>query len=157
MSQSIPIYTGSISNFRYWCQKVLPAVYDDSLSYYELLAKVIEKLNETINVCNVNNEAINELNQIYISLQNEFETFKESGFYDYYAEQIQEWVEKNLNDIFTNFLKIGVFFGLTSDGYFCAYIPKTWNEITFDTGANYNEDDYGRLILKYYVDSINEE
>ena len=32
--------------FRFWCQKVLPAVYDDSLSYYELLCKVIAYLND---------------------------------------------------------------------------------------------------------------
>lgn len=29
----------------YWVQKVLPLVYDDSLSYYELLSKVVAKLN----------------------------------------------------------------------------------------------------------------
>lgn len=34
--------------FRYWCAKVLPLVYDDSLSYYELLGKVIESLNLTM-------------------------------------------------------------------------------------------------------------
>ena len=34
------------SPFRFWCQKVLPLVYDDSLSYYELLCKVVGKLNE---------------------------------------------------------------------------------------------------------------
>lgn len=34
------------SPFRFWCQKVLPLVYDDSLSYYELLCKVVHKLNE---------------------------------------------------------------------------------------------------------------
>lgn len=33
--------------FRFWCQKVLPLVYDDSLSYYELLAKVVDYLNKT--------------------------------------------------------------------------------------------------------------
>lgn len=32
-----------------WVQKVLPLVYDDSLSYYEVLAKVVAKLNELIN------------------------------------------------------------------------------------------------------------
>lgn len=31
---------------RFWCQKVLPLVYDDSLSYMELLAKVVHYLNE---------------------------------------------------------------------------------------------------------------
>jgi hypothetical protein len=34
--------------FRYWCQKVLPLVYDDSLSYYELLCKVVDYLNKTM-------------------------------------------------------------------------------------------------------------
>lgn len=33
-------------NFRYWAQKVLPLVYDESLSYYEILCKIIEKINE---------------------------------------------------------------------------------------------------------------
>lgn len=33
---------------RFWSQKVLPLVYDDSLSYYEVLNKVVFKLNELI-------------------------------------------------------------------------------------------------------------
>lgn len=33
---------------RFWCQTVLPLVYDDSLSYYELLNKVVNYLNNTI-------------------------------------------------------------------------------------------------------------
>lgn len=33
---------------RFWCYKVLPLVYDDSLSYYELLCKVVSKINEII-------------------------------------------------------------------------------------------------------------
>lgn len=37
-----------LGQFRFWCQKVLPVVYDDSLSYYELLCKVVNYLNETI-------------------------------------------------------------------------------------------------------------
>lgn len=34
--------------FRFWCQKVLPLVYDNSLSYYELLCKVVDYLNKTM-------------------------------------------------------------------------------------------------------------
>ena len=34
--------------FRFWCQKVLPLVYDDSLSYYELLCKVVDYLNKIL-------------------------------------------------------------------------------------------------------------
>ena len=36
----------TLKPFRFWCQHVLPLVYDDSLSYYELLNKVVNYLNE---------------------------------------------------------------------------------------------------------------
>ena len=39
---------GDIRKFRFWCQKVLPLVYDNSLSYYELLCKVVDYLNKVI-------------------------------------------------------------------------------------------------------------
>lgn len=38
----------TVDNLEYWIQKTLPQVYDDSLSYYELLGKVVAKLNEVI-------------------------------------------------------------------------------------------------------------
>lgn len=42
----------SLKPLRYWCHKILPLVYDDSLSYYELLCRVVAKLNETIEFTN---------------------------------------------------------------------------------------------------------
>ena len=37
-----------MKSVRFWCYKVLPLVYDDSLSYYELLCKLVNKINEII-------------------------------------------------------------------------------------------------------------
>lgn len=42
------IYNKYREPFRFWCQKVIPLVYDDSLSYYELLCKVVDYLNHTM-------------------------------------------------------------------------------------------------------------
>lgn len=42
-----------IDKLRYWCNKILPLVYDDSLSYYEVLCKTSAKLNEVITSTNV--------------------------------------------------------------------------------------------------------
>ena len=42
----------TIKTLRFYCQKVLPLVYDDTLSYYELLCKVCNKLNEVITAQN---------------------------------------------------------------------------------------------------------
>ena len=47
------------------CQKVLPLVYDESLSYYEVLCKVQQKLNELIKINNaIRDEAHNEYVEI---------------------------------------------------------------------------------------------
>jgi lysophospholipase L1-like esterase len=43
----------TIDTFKFWCQKILPLAYDDSLSYYETLCKLTSTLNKVIE--NVNN------------------------------------------------------------------------------------------------------
>lgn len=48
----------NVEPFRYWAHKIIPLVYDDSLSYYEFLAKVVAKLNEVISQENEQNEYI---------------------------------------------------------------------------------------------------
>lgn len=47
--------------FRFWCQKVLPLVYDDSLSYYEVLNKVVDYLNNVIKYVNALGTAIESI------------------------------------------------------------------------------------------------
>lgn len=41
-----------IDKLKYWCNKILPLVYDDSISYYEVLCKTSAKLNEVIESTN---------------------------------------------------------------------------------------------------------
>lgn len=56
-------YTESgISDFRFWCQKTLPLVYDDSLSYYELLSKLTDFMVSAV-------EDMHELDSAYTELQ----------------------------------------------------------------------------------------
>lgn len=58
--------------FRFWCQKILPAVYDDSLSYYELLCKVVDYLNKVmeddLTVINYVNELEEYMNNYFNNL-----------------------------------------------------------------------------------------
>lgn len=146
------VATERITNFQFWCQKVLPAVYDDSLSYYELLCKVVDYLNKVIDELNTQGDAITELQENVAALDLAFAEFKEHGFDDYYAAQVERWVAQNLDAVLKAFVKKQVFFGLTSDGYFTAYIPDAWSDIIFDTGMVYGRSDYGRLILRFDAD-----
>lgn len=51
----------NLKPFRFWCHKIIPLIYDDSLSYYELLCKVVKYLNEVIENQNAANEAFDTI------------------------------------------------------------------------------------------------
>lgn len=136
----------------YYCQKILPVLYDDSLSYYEFLCKIAEKLNEVIDNYGIFDDTLIRFQEQIDELKKEFKEFKEHGFDDYYAEQVKEWIANNLTYIFDNVIR-QVYFGLTLEGYFVAYIPKGWDDIIFDTGMQFGVDTYGRLILRWDTDS----
>ena len=59
-----------IANIRLQLHKVLPAVYDESLSYLEGLAKLTFKVNETINSVNALNDNVETLNDSVTDLNN---------------------------------------------------------------------------------------
>ena len=67
-------------------------------------------------------------------------------------EAIRTWLQNNAESIIDSWVKM-VFFGLTDAGYFVAYIPEAWSDITFKT-TGYDIDlalmpDYGHLVLQY--------
>ncbi len=64
---------------------------------------------------------------------------------------IKTWLEYNAIDLIGHLVNM-VFFGITDDGYFIAYIPESWDEITFGTTGldTFIPDiDYGHLTLSY--------
>lgn len=65
----------TLQPFRYWCQKILPLVYDDSLSYYELLCKVVDYLNKTMEDVETLHVDTTKLHMAYEELQNYVNTY----------------------------------------------------------------------------------
>jgi hypothetical protein len=65
----------TLQPFRYWCQKVLPLVYDDSLSYYELLCKVVDYLNKIMEDVETLHGDVTNLYTAYEQLQNYVNTY----------------------------------------------------------------------------------
>ena len=59
----------TLQPFRYWCQKVLPLVYDNSLSYYELLCKVVDYLNKAMEDVETLYGDVTNLHTAYVELQ----------------------------------------------------------------------------------------
>lgn len=71
-------------------------------------------------------------------------------------QAIFAWCQENYNEVFSGYIKL-VYFGLTENGHFCAFIPETWEEIAFKT-SGYDIDlpdvPYGHLILDSTVSEI---
>ena len=107
--------TEKMEYINFWCQKVIPLVFDDSLSYYEAICKFMQKLNEVISALNNNAECIDELQGKYIILQNnfdalevkweEFKTYIENKFNTFKTEITtkEENFETTINNEFTTF------------------------------------------------------
>ena len=149
-------WPNTMSDFKFWCQRVLPAVYDSSLSYYELLCKVVEYLNKTMQNVNSINENGQSMQAEIEELQRLFEEFKTSGFDDYYAARMEQWIRDNAEKVVKEMLMIGIVPTITPDGYACLNVPETWDDITFDWGMVYGRSDFGCLIMQYEVgDGIN--
>ena len=66
-------------------------------------------------------------------------------------EGIKKWLEVNAVSIIADLARM-VFFNLNDEGYFVAFIPDSWNDITFGTtGLDVFPAgvDYGHLTLDY--------
>lgn len=76
---------------------------------------------------------------------------------DEQLKELQDWINSFSNEyieqVIQEYIQTAVFFGLTMDGYFVAYIPETWEDITFSTtGLDIEvpiEPEYGHLVLSY--------
>lgn len=78
--------------FRFWCQKVLPLVYDDTLSYYELLCKVVDYLNKTMEDVDTLHDDVENLHSAYVQLQEYVNTYFDNL-------DVQEEINNKLNDM----------------------------------------------------------
>lgn len=127
----------SLNTFKFWCQKVLPLVYDDSLSYYELLSKIVTYINQLIDNDKVIESEIEEL-KVELAIVKEWI----DNFNSDYAEQI-------IKDCIATM----IFVEINNDGYIVYNIPENWTDITFKTtGLDIiidSQSDYGHLVLLY--------
>lgn len=84
----------------------------------------------------------------YEELKTLYDQIISGEFPDSIIQAFNDWMIENALDIVGEMIKT-VHFGLTNDGYFCAYIPSSWEEIQFDTVNDYNDPLYGHLMLLY--------
>ena len=99
---------GELTKIRFYAQKVMPLVYDDSLSYVEVLYKVAYKLNDTIDKYNLLTDNVNALSgrveqqQTQIDyLESQIDGFEKeiTSLFEQLEIQINTEVDAKLNEV----------------------------------------------------------
>lgn len=139
----LPLYQA----FTQWTP-VIPKMYWDVYSQEERIKAICKEIEKIVAYANTLGIQINTNTDEIEKLIKQFEEFKAGAYDDYYEQVISQWVKNHMEEIIRQAVRM-VFFGLTDTGYFVAYIPDSWGDIVFDTGAVYGRSDYGHLILRY--------
>lgn len=163
-----------IQPFRYWCQKVLPISYDDSLSYYELLSKLVEHMNTFIDDVDGLYTDVKNLRNAYIQLQtwvnNYFDDLDISSEID---KKLDEMVadgtlsnlirpivaavsQPRIVDSVSDMVNATYTYVLRSNGHIYQNLSGAWT----DTGLVYVADATGFLgvrdMIAYNLDELNQ-
>ena len=128
--------------FRVWCQKVLPLVYDDSLSYYELLCKVVDYLNKTME----------EVNQLGVDVSNLFNAFQQlQDYVNNYFDSLD--VQEEINNKLDQMAQDGTLAALMGKYMIRVYdtfdeAPKDIENITYSVLGRHKINDGGAGLWK---------
>ena len=127
-----------LSTFKFWCYKVLPLVYDDSLSYYEVLCKVVDYINKLIEQDKIFGDELTKLKEDLTTVQNWIDNYDTS-----YAKEVLEKFIANM-----------IYVDISDSGYIIYHIPESWNDVKFyTTGLDITvptENEYGHLVLSLF-------
>ena len=127
-----------LSTFKFWCYKVLPLVYDDSLSYYEVLCKVVNYINKLIDQDKIFGDELTKLKEDLAT--------------------VQEWIKTDntayIKNIVEKYIAGMIYVDISDSGYIIYHVPESWKDIKFyTTGLDITvptTNDYGHLVLSLF-------
>lgn len=124
--------------------------YDSDLGWIIKYIKntVIPKLNELLSWQEAHTEDYAELKNIVDNLEKDIAKIESGNLPETWYEALKNYLSGNFPEVILELISF-VFFGLTDDGHFAAYISKNLSFISFDTDVQAGSENYGKLILKY--------
>ena len=121
--------------------------YDSDLGW---LIKTVKQLCEAVETLDdwkaEHEEEYNQLKALYDAIMS-------GNFPPEIVSAFNTWARNNMPMLIKEMIK-SVWFGLTNDGYFVAYVPDSWSDIIFNTTGldiSIAGVDYGHLVLSFDV------
>lgn len=95
-----------------------------------------------------------EYEQAYEDFKKMVEDIEAGNFPESIQTAFIRWMQKNALDLIGELARM-VYFGITDDGHWVAYIPESWDEVVFNTtGYDINipdHPDFGHLVLSFLI------
>lgn len=117
------------------------------------LKKLVDEVNQIDTWIENNQDQYNSLIETVNTLEKELTDIQNGNFPPEMIQAIGVWLRNNIGSILATI----VWFGVSQDGYFVAYIPDAWKDILFVTPMDFTKDDYGSLCLYYDIDEVIKE
>lgn len=129
--------------------------YDYEFPYWDRKAEkdrwAISKIKELLSYMELNKEWVANHEVQYQELKSLYDDIIAGRFPEAIDKSFHDWMLANANELVGQMIK-NVFFELTDTGYFVAYVPDSWSDITFNTSGlddMITDVEYGHLILSY--------
>ena len=141
----------------YFVHNAMPLVFDESLSYLEILSKVLEYINNLMeedrtiyaHLKRIDSD-LDTIKSDVKFLNDELEKCKNGEYLSLFMEKIKQFILQNIDELILNSIRF-VSFELSEDGhYVVCTTSKNWrDEIEFNTEMNYENANYMHLIIKW--------
>ena len=112
---------------------------------------LLKKMKDLLSWMEATDQWKQDYEQAYEEFKQMVEDIENGTFPESIVKAFQKWMREHALDLIGELVKM-VFFGLTDDGYFVAYMPEQWNDIIFGTSGLDDFPagvDYGHLTLSY--------
>lgn len=127
--------------------------YPHTRTYDSDLGWLIKTVKGLLECCDQMKDWKTEHEEQYQQLKTLYDEIMSGTFPPEIVAGLNKWMMQNGRDLVGSLVKL-VFFGITDDGYFVAYVPEYWDDIIFNTTgydisiAGY---DFGHLVLSYEI------
>lgn len=124
--------TRVVSPFR----MTLPSVYDDSLTFYETVCDLIQKLSEYAGSTNATIEELQDkVNELYDFVHGTA-----------WEDAVCAWVNQNLPCIISNVCKFFVF-SINDNGNIVVSVPTSWEWLRIGWDTTFGSDTFGHIKI----------
>ena len=122
--------------------------------FHELnLSWVIKKVKELLDYMKQIDEWKEDYQKTVDDLQDFYDDLIAGRYPPEFVGNLKLWISEHGVDIIMKLIKM-VFFGITDDGYFVAYVPDSWDDIIFGTSGLDDFPagvDFGHLTLSFNI------